>query len=191
MTRPEDREAALTAMRRTAGGRALSRCRKRFAMSARTAPLVGRACACRLCGTRTPYFVAVVEDITDRVQAERALRESERRLTLVQGVAHLGIWDRDLRTNTIATYGDYSRLHGLAPRHSPIPTRSGSHWSILPTAKPSRYTCGRVSNRRTSGTANSAYCGPTAASTGCWRRARSTLMTRAAGRHGGRQSGYH
>ena len=35
-------------------------------------------------------------------------------------MAHLGIWDRDLRTNTIATYGDYSRLHGLAPCHSPL-----------------------------------------------------------------------
>jgi PAS domain S-box-containing protein len=35
-------------------------------------------------------------------------------------VTHLGVWDRDLRTNTIATYGDYARLHGLEPDHPPL-----------------------------------------------------------------------
>ena len=66
------------------------------------------------------YFIAVVEDITDKVQAELALREIERRLTLVQSVTRLGVWDRDLRTNIIATYGDYARLHGLEPDHPPL-----------------------------------------------------------------------
>jgi two-component system cell cycle sensor histidine kinase/response regulator CckA len=66
------------------------------------------------------YFIAVVEDITDKVQAELALREIERRLTLVQSVTRLGVWDRDLRTNIIATYGDYARLHGMQPDHPPL-----------------------------------------------------------------------
>jgi PAS domain S-box-containing protein len=69
---------------------------------------------------RDQYFIAVVEDVTDRVRAERELREVERRLTLVQSVARLGVWDRDLRTNRIATYGDYSGLHGLEQGHPPL-----------------------------------------------------------------------
>jgi PAS domain S-box-containing protein len=119
MTHPEDREAALAAMHRLLGGEPSSLSKEvRYLRKNGT---IGWASLCvSLVRDQTPYFVAVVEDITDRVRAERALRESERRLTLVQSVAHLGIWDRDLRTNTIATYGDYSRLHGLTQNHSPL-----------------------------------------------------------------------
>ena len=66
------------------------------------------------------YFIAVVEDITEKIQAERALRDSERRLTLAQNAAHLGVWDRDLSTNVIVTSGEYNRLYGLAPDHPPL-----------------------------------------------------------------------
>ncbi len=69
---------------------------------------------------RDEYFIAIVEDVTDRVRAERELREVERRLTLVQSVARLGVWDRDLRTNRIATYGDYAGLHGMEAGHPPL-----------------------------------------------------------------------
>ena len=37
------------------------------------------------------YFIAVVEDITEKIQAERALRDSERRLTLAQNAARSGL----------------------------------------------------------------------------------------------------
>jgi PAS domain S-box-containing protein len=119
MTRPEDRDAALAAMRELLAGELSSLSKE--VRYVRKDGSIGWASLCvSLVRDQAPYFVAVVEDITDRVQAERALRESERRLTLVQSVAHLGIWDRDLRTNTIATFGDYSRLHGLEPKHSPL-----------------------------------------------------------------------
>ena len=119
MTRPEDREPSLAAMRQLLAGELSSLSKE--VRYVRKDGSIGWASLCvSLVRDQAPYFVAVVEDVTDRVQAERALRESERRLTLVQSVAHLGIWDRDLRTNTIATFGDYSRLHGLAPCHSPI-----------------------------------------------------------------------
>ena len=61
------------------------------------------------------YFVAVVEDITETIQAERALRDAEHRLTLAQDAAHLGVWDRDLRTNIVAIRGKYAQIHGLSP----------------------------------------------------------------------------
>jgi PAS domain S-box-containing protein len=44
------------------------------------------------------YFISVVEDITDRIQAEHALRETERRLALAQSAAHLGAWDSQTPT---------------------------------------------------------------------------------------------
>jgi PAS domain S-box-containing protein len=42
------------------------------------------------------YFISVVEDITDRIQAEHALHESEQRLLLALS-AGVGVWDCDLR----------------------------------------------------------------------------------------------
>ena len=66
------------------------------------------------------YFIAVVEDITEKIQAERALNESERRLELALGAAGLGFWDRDLRTGVAVISGEYARLHGLAPNHAPL-----------------------------------------------------------------------
>ena len=66
------------------------------------------------------YFVAVVEDTTDKVQMEQALREREQQLVLVQSAARLGVWDRDLRTDVTATAGHYAQLRGLQPDSSQI-----------------------------------------------------------------------
>ena len=63
------------------------------------------------------YLLAVVEDITEKIQAERALRDSEQRLALAQNAARLGVWDCDLRTNITVISGEYARLHGLGPDH--------------------------------------------------------------------------
>ena len=67
------------------------------------------------------YFVSVIEDITEKIQTERALRSSEQLLTLAHSAAHLGLWDRDLRTNVITSSGEYAGLYGLAADH-PTPT---------------------------------------------------------------------
>jgi two-component system, cell cycle sensor histidine kinase and response regulator CckA len=69
---------------------------------------------------RPKYFIAIVEDITEKIEAERALRESQQRLRLAQNAAHLGVWDRDLRTGKMAIFGEYTRLYGLAADHPPL-----------------------------------------------------------------------
>jgi PAS domain-containing protein len=61
-----------------------------------------------------------------RVEARRKLvedelRTSERRLTLAQSAAHLGLWDWDLCTNAHTVFGEYLRLYGLPADH-PSPT---------------------------------------------------------------------
>jgi PAS domain S-box-containing protein len=64
---------------------------------------------------RPKYFVSVVEDITEKIQAERALRDSQQRLTLAQNAAQLGVWDCDLSTNITVISEEYAKLHGLGP----------------------------------------------------------------------------
>jgi PAS domain S-box-containing protein len=71
------------------------------------------------------YFIAVIEDITEKMQAEQALRDSERRLSFAQSAAHVGVWDCDLRTNVTLISPEYARLHGLAPDH---PSLTHEEW---------------------------------------------------------------
>ncbi len=71
------------------------------------------------------YFIAVIEDVTEKMLAEQALRDSERRLSLAQSAAHVGVWDCDLRTNVTLISQEYARLHGLAPDH---PSLTHEEW---------------------------------------------------------------
>ena len=48
-----------------------------------------------------PRFVAVVRDISDRVEAENALRESDERLRLSQSFANVGTWDWNIKTGDL------------------------------------------------------------------------------------------
>jgi PAS domain S-box-containing protein len=55
-----------------------------------------------------------------KLRAERALRESESRLKMIQSAARLGVWDRDFRTDRLETFGEFAYLHGLPPDHPPF-----------------------------------------------------------------------
>src|ERR1700722_10701773 len=67
--------------------------------------------------SKPQYFIAVVEDITERINAERALRDSEQRFTLAQSAAHMAVWNRDLSTNLITFSSEYTSIYGLAADH--------------------------------------------------------------------------
>ena len=69
---------------------------------------------------RPQYFVSVIEDVTEKIRAEQALKDSERRLELALGAAGIGFWERDLRTDVTTISGEYLRLHALAPNHPPL-----------------------------------------------------------------------
>jgi PAS domain S-box-containing protein len=66
------------------------------------------------------YFIAVVEDITEKVNAELALRDSEQRLTLAQNAAHLGVCQWDLSANVLTYSEEYARLYGQSPQDPPL-----------------------------------------------------------------------
>src|SRR5262249_24467004 len=117
ITHPDDREASLDAIRRLLAGEISSHSlEKRYLHKDGTIVWVRLSASLVRADDNLPkYFISSVEDVTDRIQAERALRDSERRLVLAQTAARLGVWDHDLRTNEIAISGDYARLYGLRP----------------------------------------------------------------------------
>jgi PAS domain S-box-containing protein len=122
ITHPDDREASLGAIRRILAGEISSwSTEKRYVRKDGTI-VWGRlwVSLVRDMDNLPRYFTSVVEDVTERIQADRALRDSEQRLMLAQSAAHLGIWERDLRTNVKTISGEYAKLYGLPPDRSAL-----------------------------------------------------------------------
>jgi PAS domain S-box-containing protein len=58
----------------------------------------------------------VVQDITERGQAEQALRESEARLNEAQHIANIGSWELDLVTNKLIWSNEIHRIFEMDPK---------------------------------------------------------------------------
>ena len=116
ITHPDDREANIVARRRLLAGEISS-----WSMEKRYIRKNGVAVWVKICVSlvrdqhNVPiYFISVIEDITDRIQAEHALRESEQRLRLALS-AGVGVWDCDLRAKAPMLSPQYNRVFGQPP----------------------------------------------------------------------------
>ena len=130
VTHPDDREASLTAVRQLLAGEISWRMIEKRYVRKDGAIVWGRVHVSLVRDkVGVPqYFITVVEDVTDRVQAEHALRVSERRLAVAESAARLGVWEADLDTNITAFFGDYTTLYGLRNDHPPL---SHKEWIAL------------------------------------------------------------
>jgi PAS domain S-box-containing protein len=61
-------------------------------------------------------LLMVIRDVTERKQAEQALRLSEHRLNRAQEIAHLGSWELDLITNQLTWSDEVYRIFGMQPQ---------------------------------------------------------------------------
>jgi PAS domain S-box-containing protein len=64
---------------------------------------------------KVEYIHGVTFDVTDRLRAEEALRQSEARLAKAQSLAHLGHWEWDLTSDQAVCSDEIYRIFGVSP----------------------------------------------------------------------------
>jgi PAS domain S-box-containing protein len=116
VTHPDDRDASLDAIRQLLSGELSSwLTEKRYIRKSGTV-VWGRlfVSLVRDQSNKPQYFIAVVEEVTDRIQAERALQESQQQLRLALSTG-LGVWDCDLRAGAVGLSPQYRSVFGYSP----------------------------------------------------------------------------
>jgi len=88
---------------------------------------------------KEPVVRVVLTDITDRKQAETALREKDHVLTESQRIAHVGSWHFDLMTGKLSWSDETYHIYGVSP-DTFTPNAESLLGLILPDYRPAMQT---------------------------------------------------
>ncbi|MBZ0225490.1 MAG: EAL domain-containing protein [Comamonas sp.] len=83
-----------------------------------------------------PCWLFSAQDITERIESERRIREREELLSLTVSAAALGLWDWDLASGNITGDARWQSMHGLAPSRDARPWPASSR-GITPQGRQS------------------------------------------------------
>jgi diguanylate cyclase (GGDEF)-like protein/PAS domain S-box-containing protein len=75
-----------------------------------------------------PVYTAVVRDVTAETRAKAALEESGQRLALATQSADIGVWEWDLKTNSMEWDALMYRLYGRSPSERPVTYADWEGW---------------------------------------------------------------
>ncbi|MBI4785365.1 MAG: PAS domain S-box protein [Oscillatoriophycideae cyanobacterium NC_groundwater_1537_Pr4_S-0.65um_50_18] len=78
--------------------------------------LSGSVCPIATNHSGYPRFSYIVEDVTDRKQAEETLAHREEQLRLTLDFTHIGTWDWNVKTNDVSWNDNHFHLMGLEPQ---------------------------------------------------------------------------
>lgn len=116
---PEDSEAVRRQWRRSVEGGQPFEMRVRVRGEGGARQLWMRARPLPAPGGVPAGFVGIVEDVTERLSAERELSESKALLDRTGRVAGVGGWSLDLRTRQLVWSDQTCRIHDVEPGHRP------------------------------------------------------------------------
>jgi diguanylate cyclase (GGDEF)-like protein/PAS domain S-box-containing protein len=113
---PDDRERVLAADERfEAGGEPFSEEYRLIAKNGSVVWVREEAVAVRDKEGRPLYWQGVILDVTERKEAEEAVRRSEASLAESQRMAHLGTWEWDVKTDELWWSDETFRIYGFEP----------------------------------------------------------------------------
>ena len=130
--RQEDRDRLVEALRATGEIRGLEAPFRRKDGTI----ITGLMSARRLEIGGVPCLVSVTRDITESKRIEHALMETTQRLQLALASGNLGIWDRDLASDTEIWNDRMHEMYGLAPGASPLTCTQWSRTVLHPEDTP-------------------------------------------------------
>jgi PAS domain S-box-containing protein len=90
--------------------------------------LAARGSIYRTSEGKTPRMLGIVMDVTEKKNAEEALRSSQQKLEEAQRIAHVGYWERDLNTDVITWSDETYRIYGRPLQESILSLSELQKW---------------------------------------------------------------